>query len=194
MSSAEARSLCTVRRCFKRFRSGEFSFESKPIPGRPVTAATEENTAAVKRLLDEQPNATFAYMRCNLGIETAALQTIIYKRLCYRKLFSRWVPHKLSEEQKLDRVSWCKMMLQIYDRGRSKCVFEIVTTDETWQYFYKPQSKEQSRYWTATNAPPPTKVKQTRSTKKRMYALFFRIAGFVARVMLENGKTINAKW
>ena len=51
----------------------------------------------------------------------------------------------MSIAQKKARVDWSKEMLQKYDRGTSKHVYDIVTGDELWIDAYEPESKPQ---WT----------------------------------------------
>ena len=48
----------------------------------------------------------------------------------------------LGPAQKKARVDWSKKMLQKYDRGASKHVYDIVTGDESWIYTYEPESKQ----------------------------------------------------
>ena len=43
--------------------------------------------------------------------------------------------------KKKARVDWSKEMLQKYDRGALKHVYDIVTGDESCVYAYEPESK-----------------------------------------------------
>lgn len=183
-----------VRRWYKRFRDGTNSTEDNSRKGRPNTSITDENIAAVQKLVEEDPHCTFAQMRTALGISSASLQSIVHEKLGLRKLTSRWIPHSLTEDQKHERVNWCQMMLRIYKNGESKRVSDLLTGDETWLYYYEPETKEQSKTWTFPNGQAPIKVKKGRSVGKRMFALFFRKAGFVAKVMVKPKEIINSKW
>jgi histone-lysine N-methyltransferase SETMAR len=184
----------TVALWFKEFRGGRRSLDDLPRSGRPPTAVTEENIAAVQKLIEEDPHIPVRKMRSILKIGTAALYSIVHDKLRYRKLCTRWVPRELTEEQKRERVNWCKMMLRNFKNGGSKRVFDIVTTDETWLYFYDPTTKRDSRVWVRKGESAPVKAKKTRSVKKRMFALFFRKGGFVSMRMLKHGATVNGKW
>ena len=73
-------------------------------------------------------------------------------------------------------------MLQKYDRGASKHVYDIVTGNESWICAYEPKSKY------------PTKVARARSISKQMIACFFGRTGHVAIVRLEQHKTVNSDW
>ena len=47
------------------------------------------------------------------------------------------------------RVEFANFMLARFDAGASKLVDNILTSDETWVYFYDPETKVQSRQWIA---------------------------------------------
>ena len=75
--------------------------------------------------------------------------------------------------QKKTRIDWSKVILQNYDRGASKHVYDIVTGDESWIYVDEPESKQQSTVWVFQDEPNPTRVTRARSTSKQMIASFF---------------------
>ena len=64
-------------------------------------------------------------------------------------------------------------MLQKYDRGGSKHVYDIVTGDESWIYAYEYESKQQSTVSVFQDEPNPTKVAGALSNSKQMIACFF---------------------
>jgi histone-lysine N-methyltransferase SETMAR len=85
-------------------------------------------------------------------------------------------------------------MLEKFDRGRSKRVYDIITGDESWFYYYDPETKRQSQVWVASNNPLSTKVRKQRSVGKHMFAIFFMESDFNTIIPLENGKTVTANW
>ena len=85
-------------------------------------------------------------------------------------------------------------MLQKYDPGASKHVYDIVTGNELWIYTYEPESKQQSTVWVLQDEPNPTKVSRTRSTSKQIIAYFFGKTEHVAIVQLEQRRTFNSEW
>ena len=70
------------------------------------------------------------------------------------------MPHSLTEEQKERRVSWCHFMLEKFDNGKSKQVYDIVTGDESWIYQVDPETKRQSSVWIFPDEQPPQKFKR----------------------------------
>lgn len=190
----DAPSLRTVRRWFAEFKHGRQSFEDEPRSGRPREAVTPENVQRVRALIKEQRNVTSLEIQNILDIGSAAVDSILHDHLGVRKVVSRWIPHLLSDDQKQARVDWCQFMLKKFDQGRSKAISEIVTGDETWIYAYDPETKQQSTVWVYEDEPPPTKVVRQKSAAEQMVAVFFRSAGPIAAVPLQERRTVNSEW
>ena len=112
---------------------------------------------------------------------------------CQKNLFAL-DPTQFVNRSKKARVDWSKEMLQKYDRGALKHVYDIVTDEESWIYAYKPESKQQSTVWVFQDEPNPTKVARSRSTSKQIIACFFGKTGHVAIVPLEQRRTVNTEW
>ena len=129
-----------------------------------------------------------------MGISMTTIHKILHEHLGVRKICSRWIPHNLTIAQKQSRVNWCKEMLQKYNRGASKAVYNIYTGDESWIYAYEPENKQQSTVWVFQGERNPTKVVRARSTSKQMVDCFFGINGHVAIVPLQNRRTVNSEW
>ena len=84
-------------------------------------------------------------------------------------------------------------MLNRFNNGDSRRVSDIVTGDETWIYWYYPETKRQSSAWLFPGKQPPTKAKRQRSVGKKMVATFFSTSGHLATVVLEDQRTVTAK-
>ena len=57
------------------------------------------------------------------------------------KLAAKWVPHKLSDEQKRQRVNDACDLLSRFELDEPKCVMDVITGDETRVPFYSIASK-----------------------------------------------------
>jgi histone-lysine N-methyltransferase SETMAR len=132
-----APSQATVYNWHLQFRRGEQSLEDEPRSGRPHEAVTPENISRTLELIHQDRRIIYEQLEIVIGIGSAAVQTIITDHLHLRKLVSRWVPHSLSEDQKNTRVEWCEFMLEKYENGKSKRVWDIITGDESWIYNYE---------------------------------------------------------
>ncbi|XP_065070975.1 uncharacterized protein LOC135695728 [Rhopilema esculentum] len=133
-------------------------------------------------------------MQNSVKIGSAALHTILNENLQVRKVATRWVPHCLSDEQKEQRVNWCQFMLQKFNEGKSKRVYDIVTGNESWINQFDPEIKRQSSNWIFPGENPPRKFRRSRSVGKKMVASVFSKTGHVATIQLEDRRTVNPDW
>ena len=183
----------TVYRWYAEFNRARDHFEDEPCTGRPRSAVTPENIEAVRQLVNMDPHITYQKIDDTLEIGSAAVRLILHDNLGLKKITCRWVPHFLTEAQKQDLVDYCLKMLEKFDSGRSKRVYDVIIGDESWFYYYDPETKRQSQVWVASNDPRPTKVRKQRSVGKHMFAIFFMKSGFNTIIPLENGKAVTAK-
>jgi histone-lysine N-methyltransferase SETMAR len=85
----------------------------------------------------EYRKVTYEEIRERLNIGASAVYTILHDRLGLRKVLSRWVPHKLSDEQKQQRLEICRKNLKWLSESGSQVISKIITGDETYVYFYE---------------------------------------------------------
>ncbi|KAI6648034.1 hypothetical protein LOD99_8236 [Oopsacas minuta] len=67
----------------------------------------------------------------SMEISSGAIHTILTTELGYRSICGKWVPHKLSENQRLARLNIDKKLLETYENCDSRRLTEIITGDET---------------------------------------------------------------
>ena len=63
---------------------------------------------------------------------------ILKKHLKVQKIFTRWVPHLLTDEQNRQRDKVAKKMLQTFQTCDKKQFANVVTGDENWIYYLEP--------------------------------------------------------
>ena len=51
-------------------------------------------------------------------------------------------------------------------------LFRIITTNESFLYYYDPELKQSSKEWKRADSPPPTKPKQEKSAGTVFYSFF----------------------
>ena len=90
----------------------------------------------MRQLILQDRHVTYREIETTLGISETSIHLILHEHLTIIKIGSRWIPHNLSIAQKKARVEWSKEMLQKYDRGALKHVYDIVKGDEWWIYAY----------------------------------------------------------
>ena len=87
----------------KRFREGSDSVKDKERSGRPTTSRTDDNIAAVDKMVKEDRNGTSRLIADTLGIPKTVVLRILRGDMKKQKLCSRFVPHALiRQQQKFD--------------------------------------------------------------------------------------------
>ena len=69
-----------------------------------------------------------------------------------RKVCAKLVPKVLTDEQKENRVSISRELLDRV-RGDPNFFEQVITGDETWVFEYDPETKRQSSEWHTTRVP-----------------------------------------
>jgi len=126
-----------------------------------------------------------------LGISKGTVHNIAREDLCKRKICSRFVPHKLTDEQKAKRMETSGDFITMCDKDPS-FLRTIVTGDETWCYQFDPESKRQSMEWRTPSSPRPKKSRLQKSKVKTMLIAFFDSYGIVHKEFVPAGQTVNS--
>ncbi|KAJ4435152.1 hypothetical protein ANN_23728 [Periplaneta americana] len=156
-----------LRMCFKRFREGKETIEDEPRSGRPSTSRTPEMIEKVRQMLAQDRRLTLRLIAEELDISKDTVHTIVRDDLGKRKICSRFVPHKLTDEQKAKRMETSRDFISMCDQD-PLLLKTIVTGDETWCYQFDPESKRQSMSWCSPTSPRPKKKKSRLQKSKRI--------------------------
>ena len=103
-------------------------------------------------------------------------------------MHTKWVPHILTDKQKMERVRCSKLILSALRRSNRDHL--IVTGDETWVYFDNPPSTE----WVGPGGSPTKRCKIGITNRKLMMTVFFSGAGMELVDYLPEGKTIDSEY
>jgi len=186
----DAPSIVTIRQWINKFESGEENIEEKPRSGRPNEAVSQRNIDLIEEAVNKNPHITTRELERNVGISHERVVNIIHKHLGLKKVTAKWIPHKLTEENKHVRVECSRQLLDILEGGFSN----IITGDETWVYFFTVSSKEQNKVWIGKEEQRPQIVRTSRFSKKRMFCVFYTVDGCIARIVVPEGKTVNGEF
>jgi len=91
----------------------------------------------------------------NIGKDT--VRKIVVEDLQKQKIYSRFVPHSLTPEQKDRRIAACQGLIAIADNDPD-FFKKTVTGNETWCFAYDPTTKRQSAAWVVETSPQPKKL------------------------------------
>ena len=92
--------------------------------------------AAVAKLVKEDPRVCIREISARLSLSYGTVHRIIHNDLHLRKLAAKWVPHKMTEEMKKQRVHAARDLLNRFEPNEPKSVTNVVTRDETWVPFF----------------------------------------------------------
>ena len=124
---------------------------------------------------------------------TLTVHLILKKHLKVRKIFARWVPHLLTDEQNRQRDKVAKNMLQMFQTCDKKQFANVVTGDENWIYYFEPVRKLSNKIWASKHSRRPIISKRSSSARKVWYAIFFSGEGVAIKVPMENGNKHHPK-
>jgi hypothetical protein len=97
-------SYSTVAHWVHRFSSERESLDDNPRSGHPAFVITQQNIDAVKDPVHDDPHISKDYLATILDISRGSVDTILKQHFSLRKISSRWVPHKLTQKQRQQRV------------------------------------------------------------------------------------------
>ncbi|GFS58418.1 mariner transposase [Trichonephila clavipes] len=111
-----------------------------------------------------------------------------------RKLCSKWVLRLLTVDQKQQCIGNSERCLELFKRNKQDFLRRYVTMDETWIYYYTPESRRSSAEWTAAGESCPKRPKTQSSAGKVRASVFWDVHGIFFIDYLEKCKTINSEY
>ena len=108
-----ALSRTTIFEWHKRFREGRDSLKDDESSGLHTTSRTDDNIAAVDKMVKGDRKVTSRLVADTLAIPKTVVLRILREGLKKRKLCSRFVPQALTREQMDGRVSACQDLLNM---------------------------------------------------------------------------------
>ena len=123
---------------FAKFYSGEMNIEDAPRSGWPVTADVDQITA----LIDSDRQITVREIAARLNIGKSTVSEHLNKLQIIKKL-DIWVPHDLTEKNRIDRISISDLLYKCneYDPFLKR----IITGDEKWIIYNNIERKRSKR-------------------------------------------------
>ena len=158
----QAFSISSVKRWIATFKDGEEQILDKPRSGHPCEAVTPKKIAKVEDLVSDNPHISTRELAHEVDISRERLACILHDHLRFRKVCAKWVPHKLTEDNKQKCIEVSKQLLETLDKGYRN----IITGDETWIYFFTTSTKEANKSWIKKGANRPQIVRTAQNSKK----------------------------
>ncbi|XP_023243661.1 FERM, ARHGEF and pleckstrin domain-containing protein 1-like [Centruroides sculpturatus] len=118
----------------KRFLEGRQSLEDDKCVGRPITVQTADSIQKLQEFVSNDCNATLRMMEQALNINKETIREIIKEDFGKTKVCAKFVPHTLTQDQKLMRLEHSREIVRAANNS-STFLKSIVTGDETWYLF-----------------------------------------------------------
>ena len=87
-----------------------------------------------------------------------------------------------------------KIRSKMYPEYSENASDDLVTSDETWVYYFEPKRKSSGRIWATRNARRPIIAQRTGTVRKVLYVIFFDNKGPVVQIPVPKGRTVTAKF
>lgn len=189
-----APSFSTVKFWVAEFKRGRTNLYDDERVGRPKTATNQDIVQKVHRLVLNDRRIKVREIAEAVSISKERVCHILVEHLNMRKLAARWVPRLLNSDQKQVRMNISEVLLKRFKQNTSDFLRRFITVDETWIHHFTPETKSQSKQWTAKNEPAPKKAKTVSSAGKVMATVFWDSRGVIFVDYLEKGKTITGPY
>lgn len=186
-------STVTERTCqnwTKQFKDGVFNFEDKERDGRPPTENIEDK---IEQHLVENKLATSREIAAALNCSYSTVLRHLHK-MGRRYLVWRWVPYKLTPENKNNRMAISGQNLTMLERNNF--LNQLITVDECWLFQDNEGNRPGShnRSWVEGAGDHPHVVKQTPlTTRKQLIIVFWDVKGLILLKVLPRNVSITAE-
>lgn len=176
----------SVRQCqnwFQKFREGNFDLEDKSKSGAPTVVDDD----ILRADIESNPRQTTYDLAVTYGCDQKTIWNHLKSigKIC--KL-SIWVPHKLTNENRIQRTTTCAALL-----SRLKIdpfLDRLITGDEKWVLYV---NNKRDKQWLNPNQTPLPTAKSGQHPKKVLLSVWWDIHGIVYWELLEKNRTINAE-
>lgn len=191
----EAPGIAFVYKWMKEFQENRReSFNDLPRCGRPISARTDSNITRVFDFLSEEPKSSLSLIADSLQLSKVTVKRIVTEDLLLKKVCSVWVPHKLSEDNKLQRMACAERLLHMFATYSQEDILRLfAVTDETWIFFESCPAKAENKAWIVPGASRPRVIRQEMTFKKTMLSIVFTGNGKVHMEATKKGETIDSQ-
>lgn len=186
-------SRATVYRWIKEVQRGDSDLCDRPRSGGPVEVVTAVNIECVQKFVEKNAKVSLRTLSGLIGISKDSIKRILDQHLDLIKMNCRWVPKKLTQLQKAERVKVCKEVLGAWGDRWSELLERLVTCDETWVSYENPHDRISGGEWRKRGSNPPELPKIPNNPKKIMASVFWDFKGVIHVEIMEKGHTINSE-
>ena len=170
------------------------SFKTMPWSGQPVSQQCQKNISNVFDFVEAEPKSSLRCIAEALDLSKDTVKRILVDDLLFLNVCSVWIPHKLSDENRQQRLECCRSLLEIYENYTEYELLRVwVTQDETWVPFDLSGSKQENMVWIAPQTSRPKVIRPQLTFRKTMLSIVFTGNGKIWADVTCQGETVNSE-
>lgn len=184
----DVKSLRRVQEIAKEFRDDvRDDFKRKQGSGRPSTTSNDENVEDIRKAIEEDSGISVRDIANQFDMSVGSAFRIITQKLSLKSVSAKWVPHRLTDNQKLQRVERARQLLDELNGT-------VIVIDEKWLYAEPLPSKQIARQWVgpAGDCPRSTVARRIIADKKFHIIVALNFRGDHIFHVFERHETVNA--
>ena len=152
----------TARNWFKKFSSGDENLDDAPRSGRPISISNDE----LRKAVESNSNLTCHELGLKFHVNEETIRLHMHQ-IGKRWKLSKWVPHDLTSENRLQRLTICSSHLT---RLKMEPFFDrILTCDEKWVMY---TNTKRTHHWLSPKDPLPQIPKASLFSKKLLLCVW----------------------
>jgi len=164
----DAPTLRHTQRLVKEFKDGDrVSFTRSVDQGRPRSEERQNAIRLIEEALEDDSCLSMRRLSSILNLTHGMVQRVLQEDLEIWML-SKWVPHGLTADNRLNRVEKCTTMLQAFSSRLVKN--NLVVLDEKWFYFRKVSPRCNVGSWETPDG-DRLQTPQRKTTEKKIMAI-----------------------
>ena len=187
---ASCMNRASVFQWHKRFKEGRESVRDDERCGRSKEVRTPELIGQIKKFMDKGRRVSIETISAQFDVSVGTVHTIIHEELKLQKIYAKFVPKVLREDQKERRCHDSREMVELINSDPA-VLDALVTCNECWIYCYDPETKRQSSQWKHAGSPRPKKARQSKSYHKLLMIPFFDSTGMIYMHWVPTGQTVQ---
>ena len=143
--------------------------------------------------MDKDRRVSIETISAQLDVSVGTVHTTIREELKMWKIYAKFVPRVLREDQKKRRCHGSREMIELINSDPA-VLDALATCNESWVYCYDPETERQSSQWKHASSPRPKKARQSKSTHKPLIIPFFYSTGMIYMHCVPTGLTVNEEY
>ena len=112
----------------------------------PSATTETKMVARVEEIVATDARYTARLMGSMVGISLGAARTILKRNLKMRKIFERWIPHLLTDEQKKACTQGAKMLLKQFPNYNAQSLANVINNERYGLTFLSLNERFRTKY------------------------------------------------